>query len=796
MGDLSTLANKTGIPIAWQSLQGTQPKDGLFTVQGNGSNNLAWLSEPIEAKPGAYYEFSFWGRKTANIQGGLAVSGPTFANRDFTFGNEFQPYSFVFRVPDNQNQIQLRMGQWHVDGALQFKKPQLVPVQPIYTTNPPYTLGHGEHLGGDSYTASHEMNAKGANACRFLHSTNARFNSNRWLITADSAIEYRHRLPKPFASANVHINVNYHVRGQCVVEAQNARSAKWTPLGLLDEVNGGEETFVAFALAQDGKEWIPFFENPFLFYDHDRDGVTEEVLRLSGYNTQVESMRHSFDADNDATQDHPRDFDVSITTWAPGGNPKPAQNQRGRSTLTIPPRYINPISLRDIPCRGFLAHAHARHFVKSVTWDKLLLTWDEIDLNGDAENEYSDFDERWEGVIADGNQSFPQVGGPSGGPFNKRNELIAQSPAKTQLYYFPFDNRIHLKHAEQGWLDVDWNFDRAIDMRYTMRDTDQDGYIDRYEYDLNADGQIDDTWSIPGPAKNIHFTWPDISTIRKPINNTMVKKQHKQNAAMAAKIKSIDKKAWQRIQPNLPGLEKVKSLPPAVLHRLHTSHESKYYFTLLKRDYLICTLKQLQIPKTLHKNLNRLRDQAMNDQWRDILGLSPYLEIKPTHQKQKTLPALAWEMDKQSGTITWQTNKSTYRWRQGRFDFLKTQNKGKTRTITTPKEGAQEKQELLYTNPPGCGLTLYINQTPYPLWHAKNQNNLEFTYKTLSHTPKKATLEIRMENAGPKNQPRAVILQCTAFANREDLKIQARVECDRSQEPLSLGIGLSKLQQE
>ncbi len=563
---------------------------------------------------------------------------------------------------------------------------------------------------------------------------------------------------------------------------------------------GGEETFVAFALSPDGSEWIPFFENPFLFYDHDRDGVTEEVLRLSGIETEVETMRHSFDADNDASINQPRDFDASITAWAQGTNPKPETNQRGRSTLHIPQRYMDTITLRGIPCRGYLAHAFARHFVQPVTWKRMMLTWDEIDLNVDAEHRYEDFDERWEGVIAEGNNHFPQVGGPSCGPDNKRYEMIANKPSTVELYFHPFDNRIHLKHSERSWLNVDWNLDRTVDMRYRMLDTNGDGCIDRYQYDMDADGEFDDRWNIPVQGiQEIQWSWADVSTIRKPITQNTLQQQRMENHALIKKIQSIHSPEWPRIHSKMPHWDELNHIPESVVERLQTSAESQFYLLTLQRDYLLCALKKLSISETMRENLDSLRNQDLELDIQNVLDLPSSIEGKHT-ARQSTKPSkyVAWAEDKSTTTIGWESNRIAYAYSRGKFRFY---GKQEDRLIYTnnqiSKTDEQAIEALQVENTPGCGgLTLYIDQTAYPLWSDEASNKHEYSYQLITETNQQVIVEIVTKNVGKEPHPFTVRLRCTANAERMDTAIQVRVEGTETDTNLGLGIGLTKLSQE
>ncbi len=566
---------------------------------------------------------------------------------------------------------------------------------------------------------------------------------------------------------------------------------------------GGEETFVAFALAETGKEWIPFFENPFLFYDHDGDGVAEEVLRLSGYDNEVESMRYSFDVDNDATIEQPRDFDVSLTAWAPGSNAKSEDNQRGRSSLEIPNRFMETMTLRDIPCRGYLAHEYAPHFVKPIVWDRMMLTWDEIDLNGDAQNEYSDFHERWEGVIAHGTSDFPQVGGPSCGPFNKRYELISDNTAPLQIYYHPFDNRIHLKNAQRVWMEVDWDFDRVIDMRYTLVDSDADGFIDRYEYDANADSIVDDVWDINDELiQNIEWSWADLSTIRKPYTAESLSELMALNQAIEAKIKSIDSNALINIRKALPDWNNLVNVPEFAIERLDASLESQHFLNELRRDLLIYILKNLPITNQLKEKLDVLHQHNLKIDIYKLLDINRPVANAPSEYKPtQDNPKVAWAQNWIPPNIGWESEQIAYRAYWGKFDFF-----GKNRPILIyPTIGSQAYHEetewgmdaLNVLDTPGCGgATLYINQKPYPLWSDGKDGVLEFTARVIQESKQQVTIEILVDNVGLKDHPYRVRMHCSLMSGRSDTVIKTRIESGNPNDELALGIGLTKLPQE
>lgn len=265
----------------------------------------------------------------------------------------------------------------------------------------------------------------------------------------------------------------------------------------------GDESFVAFGMLLDSAQWLSAFENPFLFYDPDHDNCSEVVLRIEGQANQVRAIRYSFDVDDDAYGRRTHDYDFSITALAEEGKP-----------VQLPEDVLISTKLRGIPTQGWLHRGKACEFVERAKWAKSLLTWDE--MNANTEQDDRDPHERWEGIIAQGNQEFRQVGGPPCSKLNKRNELCPQpreskggaNRSSLGLYYDPSDRKLHLDGAREGWLDVDYNFDGKVDAQYTWRDDNNDGRFDRRRIDLDADGTIDLEFKMqPLATRSIMLEW-------------------------------------------------------------------------------------------------------------------------------------------------------------------------------------------------------------------------------------------------------------------------------------------------
>lgn len=351
----------------------------------------------------------------------------------------------------------------------------------------------------------------------------------------------------------------------------------------------GDESFVAFGLTEGSDQWQSIWENPFLFYDRDHDGCSDEVIRFSGLGDQVEALRWSFDADDDAHGRHTHDYDFSITAIAPGSRFTRGDNRAG-SDLTIPAPLAQSITLRGIPTQPWLQRQHAQEFAKSASWAKAMLTWDEINANTDV-NVAADLHERWEGVIAQGNKDFPQVGGPPCGPLNKRFELLENPKPPLRLYYAPGDGRIHLFGAKRGWMDVDYNLDGKVDARYEWLDQDGDGYFDRRRLDVDADGTVDFIWMI-GPEGRLDVPLDSASIVKiwtQELRRTLETSQPFVDAMIAAVALADGEKPTSNICPAMTYYrEKLPSWMPNTRlgDHIRTTAAGAAFYTNFARDWL------------------------------------------------------------------------------------------------------------------------------------------------------------------------------------------------------------------
>ena len=266
------------------------------------------------------------------------------------------------------------------------------------------------------------------------------------------------------------------------------------------------------------------WENPFLFYDTDKDGLTEMAIRLCDSpallndkslanipeNTKltgnIDWASLSFDLDNDNAVQNEFDLDMTIHFRGGGFNYMDQvhkfKNMRGLAatdTMFMDPRW------RQLSELIYPDHESAWNLVfNRGKWKSVYFTFDEDD---DCN--------RWERVeLYEPNDLF-KIGARKGGLDNNpqadaagdRGEWDMDNSGKGNLYVSKFDGRIHLYGAEWGAWRVDQNafsfqgmggiydgygpgrsqVEPKLFTTLKYRDTDNNGFMDEISYDLDGD---------------------------------------------------------------------------------------------------------------------------------------------------------------------------------------------------------------------------------------------------------------------------------------------------------------------
>jgi len=594
---------------------------------------------------------------------------------------------------------------------------------------------------------------------------------------------------------------------------------------------GGDESFSLFSMNPGEDHWTPFEENPFLFFDVDRDGVTEEAIRVSGAGNSwsasmsllsnekairvlgeedlIRTLRWSFDVDDDATKEHPRDFDVSISAYAKGWS-----LEKNNSDLHFRKAEGETLTIQGFPAGPILKRVNARSFFSRQTWARVLMAWDENDLNISGPS-LSDTIERWEGVIAapstEKGYEMPAVGGPDCGPFNKRYELVLSPKGPNDYYFNPADHRIHLKNSDKTWIKVDYNHDNKMDMYYLWTDTDKDGIMDHISVDVDGDGQTDDFRGLDvSGIKTVEWTFKDLNSTYAPVISNEPENLYLLNKALNGALGSIrngsgDDPVWDLIEHKMSG-----NFQPDLARRLINSDETMLYYLTLSGDRRITKLKRLYAAKSFWNAFDLARSKGDTRSMTDLL-ISEFKLPSGDHYRTwlsalRTVPKkkrVAWDNKWFPPNWGWESEKAAFRCYDGHFDLF-----GKRLDSLILPDIASAKNYHLDQNSwgmdilhvgktGGCGgLVLYVNDVAYPLRNENNPDDPVYTAKLLKETTDTVTIEFTVTGVGPKETPYTVYIRPSAIAGRPDSPVEVFVTGDTQGRDLKLGIVLNVLPQE
>lgn len=282
------------------------------------------------------------------------------------------------------------------------------------------------------------------------------------------------------------------------------------------------------------------WEVPFLFYDHDRDGLTDWAIRLLDspvFRDPKDSTRHGFDReDKEIDVLFTKRIDYAAITWDLDKDNGPGNEFDFDMSLLFKGRGFRYDDQPHV-FRNWRGLPQADSLMFDSRWrrlDKLFYPdrdtayplifrtgeWKECRLVFDEDDDCN----RWERVeFYDPRDPFI-IGTEKGGlDHNKqadaagdRGEFDMDNSGKGRLYVGAFDGRIHLYGAEWGAWRIDqlaysfqgfggnyerWGRERLqreptrfATVRYA--DTDGNGYIDVLHYDLDGDHAYEDSVSL------------------------------------------------------------------------------------------------------------------------------------------------------------------------------------------------------------------------------------------------------------------------------------------------------------
>ncbi|MCP4642656.1 MAG: DUF4861 domain-containing protein, partial [bacterium] len=251
----------------------------------------------------------------------------------------------------------------------------------------------------------------------------------------------------------------------------------------------GDEVFSMYHFDFAKGHFVPRFEDPFAHYDIDGDGLAEITVRGNGaVGPVMQTLRYSFDVDNDTHWLNRRDYDFSF-------------NCRGPVNVEAAATHVE--TLRDgSTCGPYVPWDTLCGVMEAAPWKVNRFCWDEIDNNVQVKHKYEKLHERWEGV-----GGYPMTEG------NKRWETDGDYSGKMKLYYSEVDRRIHLLGAERAETKVDYDFDNKVDAILGSLDRDADGHFETWTYDADADGTPERTYEADPKARRVVCRYPDLTDV-------------------------------------------------------------------------------------------------------------------------------------------------------------------------------------------------------------------------------------------------------------------------------------------
>lgn len=323
------------------------------------------------------------------------------------------------------------------------------------------------------------------------------------------------------------------------------------------------------------------WENPFLFYDPDNDGLTEMAIRFcdspkivredgqanSVLSGNIDWVSISMDTDNDNAPGNEFDFDMTIHFAGPGFN---YENQKhvNKNLRGLPEAdtFFLDARWRKLPELLYPDHDAAWDLIfKEGKWDKAWFTYDEDDDCNRWERVelYQPLDPFKVGARQGGIDNNPQAD-----PAGDRGEWDEDNSGHGQLYVSPIDGKIHLYGAEWGCWRIDQNarfyqgmggiYDgygpKRIETEPTVfptvkyTDTDNNGFFDLMEFDLDGDKVfeqrlsmkelgLDDRCPIINTAS---MKYEDFKDLESKVSDAMWKNAEK--AVEVAKAKKLNTK--------------------------------------------------------------------------------------------------------------------------------------------------------------------------------------------------------------------------------------------------------------
>ncbi len=275
------------------------------------------------------------------------------------------------------------------------------------------------------------------------------------------------------------------------------------------------------------------WENPFLFYDEDNDGLTEMAIRMVdepremtnssdtnivwSFSKNISMVQMTFDLDNDNSASNELDFDLSLKFKGKGFDySDQAHNIAGYKIAKNSDKFFDDPRIRHLKKLIYPDHKSAYPLTfERGDWDYCWLIFDEDD---DCH--------RWERVEFYDPKDPYLIGSKNGGldhnpqadASGDRGEWDSDFSGKGNLYISPLDGKIHLFGAETGYWRIDQNalyfqgwqgwrgdnlqpedFENIEPEKFGIikyEDTDLNGFFDKISYDIDGNKEYELSFSL------------------------------------------------------------------------------------------------------------------------------------------------------------------------------------------------------------------------------------------------------------------------------------------------------------
>lgn len=318
------------------------------------------------------------------------------------------------------------------------------------------------------------------------------------------------------------------------------------------------------------------WENPFLFIDTDKDGLTEMTVRLCDKGGSSDGGRNpdgviywgaiSVDLDNDNNPENPLDLDMTICYVSETGSSYLDYSHVYKKLRGLPEAdglFMDPRLRQNTELIFPKGDECFDYIFKKGKWDSVRFVYDE---DGDCK--------RWERVELYEPRDLYATGANNGGLDNHRQsdaigdrgEWDADNSGGGNLYISPLDGKLHLFGAEKGA----WRIDQRTQSYQGMggiydvygperqqklftgfavaqyEDTDDNGFFDSIRYDWDGDGTFEEEITASGlgipDSATIYdisrFTYKDYHRLYKNMAENMWQKA--QRMVREAETKGVD----------------------------------------------------------------------------------------------------------------------------------------------------------------------------------------------------------------------------------------------------------------